>query len=104
MQMQQALTERIHGGLAVEHFEILNESDNHSGPPGRESHFKVVVVSPAFEGQSLVKRHQAVYALVREQLAGGVHALALHTYTPAEWEKLRVAPDSPFCRGGSKKH
>lgn len=103
MSMQAQLEERIRQGLPVEHLEVINESHGHNVPRGSETHFKVVLVSPAFSGMSLVRRHQAVYALVREQLAGGVHALALHTYTAAEWEAARgEAPDSPACRGGSK--
>jgi len=41
--------------------------------------------------------------LLADQLAGPVHALALHTYTVAEWgEAAAGAPDSPDCLGGSK--
>ncbi len=103
MSMQQQLDDRIRAGLPVIHLEVINESHGHNVPRGSETHFKVVLVSPAFDGMSLVKRHQAVYALVREQLAGGVHALALHTYTAAEWDAAHgAAPDSPACHGGSK--
>ena len=38
-----------------------------------------------------------------EWLAGPVHALALHTYTPEEWKETLAAPDSPDCRGGTGK-
>jgi BolA protein len=41
-----------------------------------------------------------VYALLAEELAGSVHALALHTYTEAQWQALAEAPASPACRGG----
>ncbi|TPW15258.1 MAG: BolA protein [Halothiobacillaceae bacterium] len=86
------------------HLEVINESDQHSVPPGSESHFKVVMVSEAFDGQRLVARHQQVYrtldAIVKQQ----IHALALHTYTPAEWQQRAAeAPASPACRGGSGK-
>ena len=48
-------------------------------------------------------RHQLVYAALAAELKGGVHALALHTYTPAEWSSLGgAAPQSPDCMGGSK--
>eukprot|EP01032_Pedospumella_encystans_P018626 gene18626-21196_t len=40
--------------------EIINESYKHNVPKGAESHFKVVVVSPEFEGKSLIQRHRAV--------------------------------------------
>ena len=38
-----------------------------------------------------------------EWLAGPVHALALHTYTPDEWQRVGEAPESPDCRGGTGK-
>jgi len=50
-----------------------------------------------------VARHQQVYAALAAQLAGPVHALALHTYTAAEWQaRQEAAPESPDCLGGSK--
>jgi len=33
---------------------------------------------------------------------GKIHALALHTYTPDEWDNAGQVPDSPRCRGGGK--
>jgi BolA protein len=102
MNMQQQIEQKLRGAFALTHLCVENESHGHNVPAGSETHFKVVMVSPAFAGQSLVKRHQAVYAQVREQLAGGVHALALHTYTDEEWAQRESAPDSPACRGGSK--
>ncbi len=68
-----------------------------------ETHFKVTLVSEMFTGQRSVKRHQSVYAVLAEWLAGPVHALALHTYTPEEWMQVDGAPDSPDCRGGTGK-
>lgn len=85
--------------LQPEHLDVLDESHMHSR--GLETHYKAVIVSPAFAGLNAVKRHQKVYATVGE-LMGQIHALALHTYTPEEWAAQGVAPDSPTCRGGSK--
>jgi stress-induced morphogen len=80
--------------------EVTNESFMHSVPEGSESHFKIVVVCHKFEGKRLVQR-QMIYALLREELAGPVHALAMHTYTSEEWQtKERSAPESPKCHGG----
>lgn len=101
--VQAAIERKLGEGLAVAHLEVLNESHMHSVPPGSESHFKVTLVSPAFEGKRQVGRHQLIYGLLREELAGPVHALALHTYTPAEWSARGApAPASPDCLGGSK--
>ncbi|OFE11782.1 transcriptional regulator [Pseudohongiella acticola] len=98
--------ERIEGKLQAQiqptHYDIINESHMHSGP-ATESHFKLIVVAEHFTGLNAVKRHQALYGLLAEELREGVHALALHTYTPEEWaQNQQGAPDSPNCRGGSQ--
>lgn len=103
MSMQQTITGMIRAGLPVSHLEVINESGNHNVPRGSETHFKVVVVSPAFTGLSAVKRHQRVYQALGGSLPAGVHALALHAYTDEEWATLAAAPDSPSCQGGSKR-
>ena len=81
---------------------IENESHLHGGGT-EESHFKLTVVSEDFAGLNRVRRHQTVYALLADEMAGPVHALALHLYSPAEWaERANGRPDSPNCRGGSR--
>lgn len=101
MKVQAAIESRLREAIPLEHLDILNESHMHSGP-ATESHFKVTAVSSAFEGMSAVKRHQRLYQLLDEQLRNGIHALALHTYTPAEWQrKNAVAPRSPDCMGAN---
>ena len=80
------------------HLELVNESHMHAGP-ATESHFKLVLVASQFEGLAAVKRHQAVYRALADELAGPVHALALHLYSPAEWERHQGVPASPLCAG-----
>ena len=83
--------------------EVVNESSQHNVPPNSETHFKLVIVSEAFVNLRKVARHQKIYAALASQLAGPVHALALHTYTPQEWQQRQAAaPQSPNCMGGSK--
>ena len=96
MSKQDLITAAL-AALQPEHLEVLDESHMHSR--GLETHYKAVIVSPAFVGLNAVKRHQKVYATVGE-LMGQIHALALHTYTPQEWAEQGVAPASPTCRGG----
>jgi len=93
---------KVAAALQPAHIELLNESHMHAGPR-TDSHFKLVAVSAAFEGLNKVKRHQLVYRLLNDELAGPVHALALHLYTPAEWETQAV-PESPLCAGSNKNH
>ena len=83
--------------LNAAHVEIINESHMHAGP-ATDSHFKLILVSEAFEGRRAVHRHQQVYGLLKQELDGPVHALALHLYTPAEWQEAEV-PASPSCQG-----
>lgn len=99
--MNQRIDSKVCDGLTPVHFELINESHMHSGP-ATESHFKLIVVSDFFQELPRVKRHQYLYQLLAEELKEGVHALALHLYTPEEWaKKQQIAPASPDCRGGS---
>lgn len=92
---------KLADALAPAHLEVVNESGSHNVPPDAETHFKVVVVSSRFDGQRLLARHRRVNEALAEELAGGVHALAIHTYTAAEWQqRFGDAPMSPPCRGG----
>jgi len=103
MSIQQQIEDKLNGAFSARHLEVLNESHMHSVPPNSETHFKVVLVAPEFEGKRQVARHQLIYRLLAEELAGPVHALALHTYTAAEWQlRAGEAPASPQCLGGSK--
>lgn len=103
MSVQQDMARQLAAAFAPSHLEIVNESHQHSVPANSETHFKVVLVSDQFQGLRKVARHQQVYGVVSELLAGPVHALALHTYTADEWQaRQEAAPDSPACLGGSK--
>jgi len=90
--------------LEPQYIELINESMSHAGYfEGKESHFKLTIVSDAFEGKRLVGRHQLIYGLVNSLLTsqgGQVHALAIHAYTPTEWQGQ--SPDSPLCAGQNK--
>lgn len=99
--LQERIERKLADALDPEHLEVVNESGNHNVADGSETHFKVVVVAQAFEGERLLKRHRLVNSALAEELAGGVHALAMHTYTAAEWrERFGSAPMSPPCLGG----
>lgn len=103
MERHKEITSLIEASFSVVHMELINESHMHSVPPNSETHFKLVLVSDDFEGESKVKRHQSVYRLVAPLMEQGLHALALHLYTPGEWQKqFGEVPSSPNCMGGSK--
>ena len=89
----------------ITHLELVNESHSHSVPRNSETHFKLVLVSPAFEGLTRIARQRRVYEILSEELKpGGVHALTQRLLTPTEWSPEAVATfESPDCHGGSKK-
>lgn len=94
---------RLEQAFEIEHLEVTDESDMHSVPEGAESHFKLLVVSDGFDGLPLVKRHRTINALMKDEFDAGLHALAIHAWTPAEWfDKGGAAPASPQCLGGSR--
>ncbi len=101
MSLEQQLIERLQT-LAPSHLEVINESAGHGGYfPGKESHFKVIIVSDEFNGLRLVQRHQKVYALASDLMnPGQIHALAIHAYLPSEWQGQ--APASPECAHAPK--
>lgn len=101
--IQSAIEQKLADGFQATHLEVENESHMHSVPANSETHFKVTLVSEDFAGKNRVKRHQAIYGALGSELQGGVHALALHLYTPEEWRaRNEVSPSSPQCLGGSK--
>ncbi|WP_416841166.1 BolA family protein [Haloferax sp. DFSO52] len=53
-----------------------------------DDHYAALVISPAFEGKSLVQQHQLVYDALGDHMTTDIHAMELKTYTPAEYEAL----------------
>lgn len=101
MSIQQIIEEKLAARFDPAHLQVVNESGNHNVPAGSESHFKVVLVAEAFSGTALLARHRQVNDALKDELAGGVHALAIHTYTVEEWRRrFGDAPLSPPCLGG----
>jgi BolA protein len=83
-----AIDNKLRARFAPARLSIEDESSRHRGHAGHreggESHFRVEIVSAAFEGQSRVARQRLVYQALEDELAAGLHALALTTLTPAE--------------------
>jgi BolA family transcriptional regulator, general stress-responsive regulator len=102
--VQSRIETKLAERFAPAHLEVRNESGNHNVPPGSETHFKVVLVADAFAGQRLLARHRLVNEALADEVAGPVHALAIHTYTEDEWrERFGAAPMSPPCLGGGAR-
>ena len=103
MSRHERIRECLESALSPLHLEVIDESHMHNVPEGAESHFKVVAVSEVFAEHQPVGRHRMVNRALKEEFESGLHALALHTWTPEEWfEKGGGVPDSPQCMGGSK--
>jgi BolA protein len=102
MSIAAVIEEKLISAFSPLHLDVINESNNHNVPPGSESHFKVIIVSNSFDSERLIKRHRAVNSVLSEELAGKIHALALHTYTEKEWNDKYAGntPLSPKCLGG----
>lgn len=90
--MATVIDNKLRARFSPARLSIADESSQHRGHAGYreggETHFRVEIVSSAFEGQSRVTRQRLVYQALQDELApGGVHALALTTLTPAEDRK-----------------
>jgi BolA protein len=72
------------------HLEIHDDSAlhaGHAGAAGGGGHYRVVIVSPRFEGLSLLEQHRLVNAALRDLIGGPIHALALKTVPPSHWPR-----------------
>lgn len=104
MSRESEINQALREHFKVTHIALENESHKHNVPPNSETHFKLVLVSEDFEGLRKVARHQKVYALMTRFMDQGLHALALHLYTPHEWTQLESKDiASPDCMGGSNR-
>ncbi len=88
MSLQTRMREKLMVALRPTRLDVVNESHLHAGhassPGTGESHFRILIVSDAFAGKSRVERHRLVNEAVREELTGGVHALAIKAAAPGE--------------------
>jgi BolA protein len=82
------ITNKLREAFSPESLEVQDESHLHEGHaghrPGGQTHFRVYIVSEAFKGKSRVERHRMINAALAAELAGSVHALALHAKAPGE--------------------
>jgi BolA family transcriptional regulator, general stress-responsive regulator len=88
MTTRQIITNKLSEAFRPESLEVQDESHLHEGHaghrPGGETHFRVYIVSQAFQGKSRIERHRMINATLAGELAGSVHALAIHAKSPGE--------------------
>jgi BolA protein len=88
MGVQDVITRKLTEAFRPESLRVVDESHQHQGHaghrPGGETHFRVYIVAQAFAGKSRLERHRLINGALAAELAGGVHALAIHATTPDE--------------------
>lgn len=84
----QTIKDKLEAALAPTTLELGNESHQHAhhfkGEQTGETHFALLLVSEAFDSKSRVQRHQMVNEILKEELAGPVHALRMRLRSPSE--------------------
>ena len=94
MTTRDLITEKLRNAFAPESLRVEDESHRHEGHaghrPGGETHFRLYIVSEAFRGKSRIERHRMINAALAGELAGGVHALAIHAAAPGEGAKSMI--------------
>ncbi len=88
MSVAELIQRKINDRLSPSRLEVIDESHLHAGHAGAreggESHFRLHVVADQFEGLSRVARQRLINDILREELTGPIHALAMKTLTPDE--------------------
>lgn len=68
--------------------ELEDESHRHEGHGGHRAgqltHLRVRIVAEAFRGQNRLARHRVVNGLLADEIARGLHALAIEAKAPGE--------------------
>lgn len=88
MQVKSIITQKLNDAFAPQALDVIDESHHHQGHaghrPGGESHFRVQITAEAFRGKSRLERHRMVNQALAQELAGGIHALAIQASAPGE--------------------
>jgi BolA protein len=88
MSVQQSIENLLNQALSPSHLEVINESHQHAGHAhgSTDSHFRVVIACDKFDGIRQVKRHQQIYSILDELMDNPIHALAINSFSTAEWQ------------------
>lgn len=88
MRTADIITRRLTDAFQPQSVKVVDESDLHIGHAGwregGQTHYRVYIVSDAFKGKTRVERHRMINAALAQELAGSVHALAIHASAPGE--------------------
>ena len=82
------ITKKLTEAFTPQSLKVEDESHKHEGHaghrPGGQTHFRVYIVSGAFKGKTRIERHRMINGILVDELAGSVHALAIHASAPGE--------------------
>ena len=88
MRTADLITQKLTEAFAPQSLQVEDESHRHEGHaghrPGGQTHFRVYIVSEAFTGKTRIERHRMINQTLSSELAGGIHALAIHASAPGE--------------------
>jgi len=88
MSMKNLITGKLSAAFAPQTLDVIDESHLHAGHaghrPGGETHYRVHIVSEAFQGKSRIDRHRMINQTLSGELASTVHALAINARAPGE--------------------
>ena len=88
MRTADLITQKLTEAFAPQSLEVVDETHQHEGHaghrPGGQTHYRVYIVSDAFKGKTRLQRHRMVNETLAGELAGSVHALAIHAAAPGE--------------------
>ena len=88
MRTADLITKKLTEAFTPQSLKVVDESHQHEGHaghrPGGQTHYRVYIVSEAFKGKTLIDRHRMINGALSDELAGGLHALAIHASAPGE--------------------
>jgi BolA family transcriptional regulator, general stress-responsive regulator len=88
MQTVDVITKKLIEAFAPQSLQVMDESHQHEGHaghrPGGQTHFRIYIVSDTFKGKTRLERHRLINGALSGELAGGIHALAIHAAAPGE--------------------
>ena len=88
MRTADLITQKLTEAFSPQSLNVEDESSKHEGHagarPGGQTHYRVYIVSQAFKGKTRLERHRMINQALSDELAGGIHALALHAAAPGE--------------------
>jgi BolA protein len=88
MRTADTITKKLTEAFAPQSLKVEDESHQHEGHagsrPGGQTHFRVYIVTDAFKNKTRIERHRMINGILSGELAGGIHALAIHASAPGE--------------------